>query len=195
MHEDDFPLAQHGLPSWPGTPAFDGQPQPAGDAPELPLARRLGHDRADREPVGGRPHEDLVRRRRLLEPGGHVQRLTRRERRVAGLGDDLPGLDPDTDTKLPLRPDRVEDRRRGAHRALGVVLVRHRGAEDRHHVVADVLVDAAAVAVDLLTEPLEAAVDQVLDRLGVHRLRDRRVARQVCEDHRHLAPLLGELLE
>ena len=38
----------------------------------------------------------------------------------------------------------------GAHGALGVVLVRDRRAEDRHHVVADVLVDRAAVALDLL---------------------------------------------
>ena len=43
----------------------------------------------------------------------------------------------------------------GAHRALGVVAVRHRRAEDRHHVVADELVDVAAETLDLVAEPLE----------------------------------------
>jgi hypothetical protein len=40
-------------------------------------------------------------------------------------------------------------RQRRAHGALRVVLVRHRGAEDAHHVVADELVDRAAEALDL----------------------------------------------
>ena len=53
------------------------------------------------------------------------------------------------------------------HRALGIVAVRHRRAEDRHHVVADVLVDMAAEAHDLLAKPREDPLEQPLDRLGV----------------------------
>ena len=52
----------------------------------------------------------------------------------------------------------------GADGALGVVLVRHRRAEDRHHVVADVLVDGAAVALDLVAEAQQRAVHERLHR-------------------------------
>jgi hypothetical protein len=78
-----------------------------------------------------------------------------------------------------------------AHRTLGVVLVRHRRAEDRHHVVADVLVDGAAVALHLLAEAHEGAVHERLHRLRVHPLGERGVAREVREQHRDLAALLG----
>ena len=80
----------------------------------------------------------------------------------------------------------------GADGALGVVLVRHGRAEDRHHVVADVLVHPAAVALHLLAEPAQAALHEALHRLGVHRLGHSRVARQVGEHHRDLAPLLRQ---
>jgi hypothetical protein len=46
----------------------------------------------------------------------------------------------------------------GAHRALGVIAVRDRSAEDRHHVVADELVDIPTVGKDLLTDPPHAGV-------------------------------------
>ena len=45
--------------------------------------------------------------------------------------------------------DRVEDAEAGADGALGVVLVCDRRAEDRHHGVADELLDRAAEALDL----------------------------------------------
>ena len=80
----------------------------------------------------------------------------------------------------------------GADRALGVVLVRDWRAEDGHHVVADVLVDSAAVAVDLLAEAAQAAVDEALHRLRVHALGDRRVSGEVGEDDGDLAALLGQ---
>ena len=79
----------------------------------------------------------------------------------------------------------------GAHGALGVVLVRHRRAEDRHHVVADVLVDRAAVALHLVAEAQQRAVHERLHRLGSMPLGERGVAGQVGEQHRHLAALLG----
>ena len=50
----------------------------------------------------------------------------------------------------------------------------------------------AAVAHDLLPEPPQRAVDERLHRLRVHALGDRRVAGEVGEQHRRLAPLLGQ---
>ena len=79
----------------------------------------------------------------------------------------------------------------GANGALGVVLVRHRRPEDRHDVVADVLVDLAAEALDLLAQAPQAAVDERLDRLGIHALGDRGVAGEVGEQDGDLAALLG----
>ncbi len=46
---------------------------------------------------------------------------------------------------LVARSDRLDDLRRGAHGPEGVVLVQAGDAEDRHHGVADVLLDRPAV--------------------------------------------------
>ena len=83
---------------------------------------------------------------------------------------------------------------RRAHRALGVVLVRDRRAEDRHHVVAHVLVHPASDALDLLAQTAQAPVHERLDRLGIEALGDRRVAGQVGEQHGDRAPLLARRL-
>ena len=85
-------------------------------------------------------------------------------------------------------------REAGADGALGVVLVGDRSAEHAHHVVADVLVDRPAVALDLLAEPAQRAVDERLHRLRVEALGDGRVAGEVGEQDRRLAPLLRKLL-
>ena len=79
----------------------------------------------------------------------------------------------------------------GANRALGVVLVGDGRAEHAHHVVADELVDGAAVALDLLPEAAKRPIDHRLDRLGIHLLSRRGVSGEVGEDDRRLAPLLG----
>ncbi len=91
---------------------------------------------------------------------------------------------------IELRHRRLHAQRR-SDGALGVVLVRDRRAEDRHHVVADVLVHAAADTLDLLGETAQAAVHERLDRLRVKALGDRCVAGQVGEQDRDRAPLLG----
>ena len=52
----------------------------------------------------------------------------------------------------PRRPIAVADRERRADGALGIVLVRDRRAEERHHRVADELLDRAAVALELRAE-------------------------------------------
>ena len=68
---------------------------------------------------------------------------------------------------------------------LGVVLVGDRRAEQGDDGVADDLVDPAAEGIDVGDEPLEAAVDQVLDLLRVHRLGQRGVPDEVREEDRH----------
>ena len=93
-------------------------------------------------------------RRRRLEPrsgvddvaGGHP---------LAGLGtrverdERLAGGDPDPHLELALLGERVADGERRADGALGVVLVRDGRPEDRHHGVADELLDGAAEALEL----------------------------------------------
>ena len=65
------------------------------------------------------------------------------------------------------RLDRVDDLEGRADAALGVVLVGDRGAPDRHHRVADELLDRAAVALDLLPGGVEVPAQQLADLLGV----------------------------
>ncbi len=106
-----------------------------------------------REAVRRRPDEDLARLRALLEARGDVERLARRERRVARLRDDLTRLDPDPHGKLAVA--RLEDRDGRAHGPLGVVLVCDRDAEDGDDGVARKLLDGAAVRGDVRGGPLE----------------------------------------
>ena len=71
----------------------------------------------------------------------------------------------------------------GAHRALGVVLVRGRRSPDRHDCVADELLDGAAVALDEPAACIEVAREQLAHFLGVARLGERREADEVGEEH------------
>ncbi len=110
-------------------------------------------DRALRCSVGGLVDEDRVRVGRRLQargrvddiPGGHA--LARFGPGTEG-DQRLAGGDADADVQL-LLAERVADRERGPHRPLGVVLVRDWGAEDRHHRVADELLDRPAEALEL----------------------------------------------
>ena len=58
---------------------------------------------------------------------------------------------------VPRLRDRVDELERGAHGALGVVLVGDRRAPDGHHRVADELLDRAAVALDDVAGEVEVA--------------------------------------
>jgi hypothetical protein len=74
----------------------------------------------------------------------------------------------------------------------GVVLVRLGHAEDRHHRIADELLDRAAVALDRRAHLVEIDEHQLPDRFRVKTLAHRRGAGGVAEDERRrLAPLLG----
>ena len=64
----------------------------------------------------------------------------------------------------------VADRERRPDRPLGVVLVRDRRAEDRHHRVADELLDRAAEPLELGLQPRVVGIEEGGDVLGVHRL-------------------------
>jgi hypothetical protein len=82
----------------------------------------------------------------------------------------------------------VANREGRAHRPLRVVLVGDRGAEDRHHRVADELLDRAAEALELALEPRVVRTEQRRDVLRVHALGARGEAGQVGEeDGHHLA--------
>ncbi|TMK42611.1 MAG: hypothetical protein E6G56_00740 [Actinobacteria bacterium] len=126
-----------------------------------------------------------------MQSRGDVYRVA--DHRVAGpdlTGEHLARVDPDPEAQLrPVRSGvalvdlvhRRLHRQGGPHRALGVVLVGHRRSEDGHHVVADVLVDRASIALDLLAQSLQRAVQQRLDRLWVEPLGHGGIAGEVGE--------------
>jgi hypothetical protein len=94
----------------------------------------------------------------------------------------------DADVRLQFAAHVAADRRHGlmnvvrrADRAFGVVAVRHRCAEDRHHVVADVLVDVGAVSHDNTVHGLEITVQQAMGFLRAKLVRQLREARQIGE--------------
>ena len=102
--------------------------------------------------------------------------------------------DPDREVDAGLAPkgrDHVDELEGRPDRALGVVLVGDRGAPQRHHGVADELLDGAAVAVDDHPGPLEIPVLEVAHRLRVAARGQRREPDQVGEQDRHDASLGG----
>jgi hypothetical protein len=87
--------------------------------------------------------------------------------------------------------DRVEDAKPGAHRALGVVLVRDRGAEDGHDRVADELLHRAAVPLDLLLHALVVRPKRRAHVLRVSAIGAVREAHEVDEEDRDDLALLS----
>ena len=91
-----------------------------------------------------------------------------------------PGLDPDPDREsldLPLAGDlvtlggdRVDDLEAGEDRALGIVLVGARGAEQGQQAIARVLEHLAAEALHRRGHPRDGAADHALEVLGIHAL-------------------------
>src|SRR4029434_3046318 len=72
---------------------------------------------------------------------------------------------------------------------LGVVLVRERGAEQRHHPVTGELDDRALEACHTLGEELEETVHDAVPVLGVELLGELHRALHVGEEHGHLLSL------
>ncbi len=152
---------------------------------------RLGGPVVDR--VAGRApgrlaDEDAVDRRVRLEPrrrvddvaGDHALALLRPR---AERDERLPGVDADAELELGLLvEDPVADGERRADGALGVVLVRDGSAEDRHHGVADELLDGAAEALELVAQAGVVRAEQRAHLLGVHLLSARGEADEVGEE-------------
>ena len=115
--------------------------------------------------------------------------------RAAGAAaDDLAAGDPDVHARRTTHlcrqvRHRVTDGEGGADGALGVVVVRDRGAEHGHDAVAEVLVDVAVVLLDDPVDPVEEAFEQGVQRFGVEFPAQRGVADQIGEQHGHLPAL------
>jgi hypothetical protein len=139
--------------------------------------------------------------RRLLEAGGHVDRVASYEplpaRRVAG--HHLTRIDAGSIRELhpigPLQPG-IERRQRGAHFRRGphrpqrIVLVEAWQAEDGHECVADDLLDRPAVAALHGRHGVEVLGHHLAQRFRIETLAEVRGALQVGKDDRDGASLL-----
>ena len=179
-----------------------------GDDPGRPVeANRLGLslelvlagvDIGDRRRAGGPGHlVDVAASGRgdRLDPGGGVHTVADHEALVWGLGRrDATGHHPDAGLEIgpvlgAVGGDGRDELEAGPHGPLGVVLLRHGGAPDRHDGVADELLDDAPVAGDDGPGELEVAGKELPYLLGVTLLREGREADEVAEQHRDVAEL------
>ena len=164
----------------------------------------FGLDRVPHQPIGVAADQDVARPRGLLEPGGDVDDVARGEE-AAGRGvarDRLARVhaDPHAELDAALRSQLVAEggdllAHGGcrAHRAQRIVLVGDRDAEDRHHGIADVVLDRAAVCLDDIAHADEPALHRPAQRLGIHAFSERRGSDHVGEDDGDdLAALAGD---
>ena len=176
------------------------QRDPRADGMLLALRdHRLGGlvlDRVARLAVGLLADDHAVDRRGRLQARRRVDDVARdhrlAERRPRAERDHrLTRVDRDADLQVAAGelPDAVADHERGAHRALRVVAVRERRAEEAHHRVADELLDHAAERLDLTPDALVVRRQHRADVFRVEPLGPRGEADQVDEDHRHDPPL------
>ena len=84
---------------------------------------------------------------------------------------------------------RLDDRQPGAHRPLGIVLMRLRIAEIDQHSIAHVLGDKAVEAADRIGDCAVVFPDQPAQILGVIPRRERGRADEIAEHHRQLPAL------
>ena len=169
---------------------------PGGNRRRLPLERllagRLEGDRLARGTLGRLAHEHGPRAGNGLEPRRGVHQVARdhslahrpeRHRGLAGQhsGPGAQGWAQPVDGlhELERRPDGQ----------LGIVLARDRRSPDRHHRVADELLDRAAVALDDLAAQVEVARQQLPRVLGVTALGQGRESDEVGEEDRNQAAL------
>jgi hypothetical protein len=168
-------------------------------------------DRAELEVAGGEPRGVLgqvcaSRLRERLHPRREIHGRT-----LGGVvhaqvvsdpaDDDLAGVEPHPyrEVETPLQsqlvrvaPQRVPQPDRRVARALRVVLVRDRCAEQRHDPIAGVLVDRPVEAVHAVGQDLEEAVEDAVPLLRIDLLRELDRALHVREQHRHLLALAFE---
>jgi hypothetical protein len=129
--------------------------------------------------------EDAVHGCSRLEPCSGVDDVARGHPLAccwAGIERDerFPRRDPGTQLE-PLLESKVSDRDRGSYGALRIVLVRDRRAEERHHGIADELLDGAAVPLELTPNATVIRTKNRLDVLRVQRFSLRREADEVAE--------------
>ena len=117
----------------------------------------LDLDRVDRQPARAGAEGDRPGIAGLLQARRDVHGLAGGERRGDVFDHELTRFDPDPHVEVEVA-DGIEHGERCPDGALGVVLVRLRHAERRHHGVAGELLDGAAVQLDLLGAPVEVAV-------------------------------------
>jgi hypothetical protein len=184
-------------------PGAAADPAAGGGHPDGPPQRhRLGLPLQLERPGGLRddggladPSRDLVdedpaRRRGALDARRGVHQvagddaLADRPDRHGGVAgrDPGPGLEGGA-AALAERVHRIDQLEGDADGPLGVVLLGDRRAPDRHHRVADELLDRAAVALDRAPGRLEVAREQLAHLLGIARAGERREADQVGEEH------------
>ncbi len=146
--------------------------------------------------------EYAVHRRGCLQAGGNVDEVRDDPlapvHRHVGLDERLARVDADADAELAQAvllaalQHGIPDRERGAHGSLGVVLVRHRDAPDRHDAVADVLLDRAADPLDLAVQEGVVGVEQPSHVLGIAAVDTAREAHEVGEEDRDVLSFLRE---
>ena len=166
----------------------------------LPLqgerAGRLERELALRQLVGGLAHQRLRRARRRLQAGRRVHGIAghgvdRVRRRTEVAGDDPAGVDADVQRERAaelIAPALVEHGRARVHlecrtqRALRIVLVRDRRAEDGDDGIADELFRVGVEAVDHRAQRSEQVGLQAADVLGVEAFGERGEAGEIGEE-------------
>ena len=147
-------------------------------------------------------YSDRIHRRARLNPRRSVDDVARDDRLAlvrASLEqhDSLARIDPDPDLKVELRAalvqlsNRLEDPQPRPHRALRVVLVRHRRTEHRHHRVADELLDGPAVALEFASDSLVVGADAGANILRVGLLRGLGETDEIAEENGDDLPLFA----
>ncbi len=168
----------------------------AGHGLTLALQRQrldgLRLDRVSSQAQSRLAEQGLTGLRGLLQPRGNVDGVTRREP-LLGARDHLAATDADPPLDAELGQGQLH-LRRCLERAHCIVFVHGRQPEDRHHGVADELLDDAAMALDDRLHALEIAREQRTERLRVERLAERRRTGDVAKQHGHDLPLLPPLL-
>jgi hypothetical protein len=141
------------------------------------VSPRLDIGGVTEDPPGALVHEDLIRRRSLLEPNRRLHRVTGSKRPI-GFHDDENLAGSDTHAELergsPVSKELVARRfealahlDRGTCGPQGVVLVDHRDPEDRGDCAAHRALDRRAVALEYGEELVEAARRHLVERLGI----------------------------
>jgi len=155
--------------------------------------------RAEPKAGAGRVHRpradhDLARHGGLLQPRRHVHRVAGDEEVAAWIArcDHLSGIDADPQPEgrgRAVSGDGIAERDGRAERAIGIVVVGPRHAEDGHDRVADELLERAATLGDHARGDVVVRGHERADILWIARVRERRRAGDVGEEDRDDAAL------